>query len=342
VDSASPPTAPDPRTATTADLLAWRDAIVAEADKQLDAGNVDEAMVWLRRLESATIDDRTLESTDGRLSRIARGRRVVASFDSRRAPDDNEVVIVYGNYPHTYANVVANNPIKRHVADFWRFEHDAVESDRRWEGIERIYIINADDRRDRLDGVLRELALARAPFDRIVRIPAVIVDRTEYRAASGPIGCVSSHLLALRDAISHQYANVLVLEDDFCFTTDIEQHLDDLREFLRRSYDYWICLVATSKYGPVVRRDDLIAESHQVCTNTGGYLISAPGMRQLLPVYEEASAKMRSTGDTVPWAADRCWAVLQPSGRFLVFARKFGFQNSGYSDIEGGMARYLD
>jgi hypothetical protein len=48
------------------------------------------------------------------------------------------------------------------------------------------------------------------------------------------------------------------------------------------------------------------------------------------------------TGDTVLYAADRCWSVLQPSGKFFVFSRKFGFQAAGFSDIEGKITRYLD
>jgi hypothetical protein len=135
---------------------------------------------------------------------------------------------------------------------------------------------------------------------------------------------------------------VLVLEDDFCFTTDLAQHLTDLREFLSRAYEYWVCLVATSKFGPIVPVDDLIARSLQPCTNSAGHLVSLEGAKQVLRVYEHALEQMIRTGETIPWAADRCWFVLQPSGRFLVFRRKWGFQNSSYSDIEGAISRYLD
>ena len=86
------------------------------------------------------------------------------AFDPHRRPDPNEVVIIYGNYPHAFSNVIVNNPIDVHAADFWRFRHDRVESDTRWAGVDEIFIINVEERPDRLDSALRELTSARAPL----------------------------------------------------------------------------------------------------------------------------------------------------------------------------------
>jgi hypothetical protein len=337
------PLTPDElRRASTQDLLAWRDRILAEAASHFDAGQVEPAVQALRQLELATIDARTLEVTDAWLPAIAGTRRVVASFDPRRVPRAGELVIIYGNYPHVYANVVVNNPVRRHVADFGRFRHDVVEADPRWDAVEQVFVINSDARQDRYDDVLRELAAARAPFDRVTRIPAIAEDKARYGYAAGQMGCMRSHMEALRTVLDRGYRNVLVLEDDFCFTSDLEQHLSDLGVFFSRGYDFWVCLVATSKYGPIVPRDDLVADTYQACTNTAGHLLSNEGARQVLAVYEHALAQMKATGESLPWAVDRCWSVLQPSGKFLVFRRKWGFQTSSYSDIEGRISRYLD
>jgi hypothetical protein len=104
----------DLRSASTDDILSWRDRIVAEAAERMNGADVEAAIDVLAMLEFATIDDRTLQMTDGLLPRIAGARRVVASFDPKRVPQADELVIVYGNYPHTFASVVANNPVKRH------------------------------------------------------------------------------------------------------------------------------------------------------------------------------------------------------------------------------------
>ncbi|MBA2293223.1 MAG: hypothetical protein H0W15_12295 [Gemmatimonadales bacterium] len=326
--------------ASTSDLVALRDRIVAEATECMAAGDVPQAITVLRRLEAATIDSDTLDRTDLFLTAIAGNRTVVASCDSTRVPGADEVVVIYGNYPHAYANVVTNNPIKRHVADFWRFRHDRVESDRRWKGVDQIFVINLDDRRDRLDAVLRELAVARAPLDRVTRVPARRASGKTQ--ADGQIACLSSHIDALGRARSLAHRHVMILEDDFCFTSDLEIHLVDLKQFLERNYDYWICLIATSKYGETLPIDDLVAASFQACTNTGGYLVSAAGIDELLPVYERALAQLTATGDCITNAVDRCWSVLQPSGKFILFLRKFGFQVSSYSNIEHSVSRYLD
>ena len=330
------------RTATTQQMLDWRDRILSEARAHMQRLEVGEAESWLRQLEGATIDTQTLESTDLYLSAIARDRRIVASFDPSRRPDADEVVIVYGNYPHMFGNVVVNNPIRRHVADFWKFQHDVVESDSRWAGVDRIFVINVDERVDRYDAILRELASARAPFDRITRVSAMKREADDATALGGHIACLKSHIETLRQARAAQYKHVLVLEDDFCFTSDLEQHLTDLADFFNRKYDYWICLIATSKYGAIAPKDDLVSLSFQRVTNTAGHLVSREGLEQLLPVLEAALERLQSTGDCTDNPADRCWAVLQPSGRFFVFRRKFGFQAASFSNIEEAISRYLD
>lgn len=326
------------------DPLIARDRIIAQASRHFSDGEHAVATGLLRQLEWATIDEVTLRMTDPLLRPwIARGRKIVATFDSHRVPADDEIVVIYGNYPHCFANVVVNNPIKRHVAGFWDIEHDRIEYDVRWDHIDRIFIINAASRVDRFDMVLRELAAARAPFHKLVRLtPELRRHAGEPAQLSGSIGALESHLDVSRRAHAAGYSHILVLEDDFCFSSDLETHMRDLALFFERDYPYWICLIATSKYGHIVPQDDLISLSRQPCTNAGGYLLSREGLNRLLPVQEEALAALRATGDTNRYAADRCWAVLQDSGKFLVFRRKFGFQAASYSSIEATIARYLD
>jgi hypothetical protein len=332
----------DWRAARTEDVLAYRDRVVAAAAGHFAASRVASGIESLQLLASATIDDTTLQLTDRFLPAIAGTRKIVATFDPQRIAADDEVVIIYGNYPHMFGNVVVNNPIRRHVADFWTFKHDAVEFDERWKGIGRIFIINVDSRRDRFDSVLRELASARAPFHLITRVSARTIDPGALGGSGGQAACLGSHIDTLKTALTVNSAHVLVLEDDFCFTSDLELHISDLRTFVERDYDYWVCLIATSKYGSVVAKDDLVAMSFQPCTNTGGYLVSRAGIEKVLQVYEPALAAMKATGDHVTNAVDRCWSVLQSSEKFLVFRRKFGFQVASYSDIEGSISRYLD
>jgi hypothetical protein len=332
------------RPETPQDPLRLRDRLVAEARLHFEQGESEIASGLLRQLEFATIDESTVHMTDPFLrSAIARGKRIVASFDPCRCPRMDEVVVIYGNYPHTYENIVVNNPIKRHVASFWDLEHDSVEYDNAWENVEQIYILNVAHRLDRYDSILRELATARAPLQRITRIEAVPpVDTAHDARLAGTISCSQGHLTALRRAAASNHEHILVLEDDFCFTSDLDQHLADLRQFFARKYAYSVCLLATSKYGPILANDDLVSVSFQPCTNAAGYLVSRDGVEELLRIQTDALELLQATGAADRYAFDRSWGSLRESGMLWTFRRKFGFQVAGFSDIEGSIARYLD
>jgi hypothetical protein len=321
-----------------------RDQLISEAASHFANSEPRMAIELLQKLRGCDIDETILRSTDVFFRPWIVGyKSVIASFDPKRLPGEDEFIVIDGNYPHMYENIVINNPIKRHFSTFWDLAHDKTEYDARWEPVEQIYIINADSRIDRYDSILRELATAKAPFDRITRVPAFVSRDGTYSALiNGTIGCLESHLDVLRRARDSRFGHILVLEDDFCFTSDLESHLHDLKTFFQRGYSYWICLLATSKYGPIVAKDDLLSLTLQKCTNAAAYLASHSGVLSLIPVYEAALRDLTMTGDVARYAADRCWSVLQPSGKFFVFKRKFGFQAAGFSDIEGKITRYLD
>lgn len=323
-------------------LLALRDEIVAEATDHLEAGRVAEGATVLARLEHATVDERTLAATDPFLRAIAGERRIVASTDLARRPAVDEVVVIFGNFPHSFENVVVNNPIRRHVGGFGELPHDRFESDRRWDGVSRIVVINVEHRLDRRDAVMRELAAARAPLDRVVIFPAVVEQPTRKRDLNSSISCLKSHIAALELAAPAPGEHVLILEDDFCFTSDLDTHLSDLASFFDRGYDYVACLLGTSKYGRIEPRDDLVSESRQPCTNGSAYLVSGDHAARLLALRREGLARLIETRDSGRFATDRYWALLGPEGMLLVFRRKLGFQAASYSDIEGRVARYLD
>ena len=326
------------------DPLLMRDRLIRQAKHQVTQSEISEAFKSLGDLMYATIDEKTLDETDEILkNHILHNYQLIATCDPNRSAHNNEHVIIYGNYPHYFDNLLLNKVSRRHVSWFWKLKHDRVESHHSWDPIDQIFIINKDSRIDRFDAILNELARARAPFDRITRISAITPeDDGKNTAFIGTAGCLMSHIETLQCATALGKKNFLVLEDDFTFTNDIALHLCNLKTFFSREYDYWICLLATSKYGLIVQKDDLLSYTLQPCTNAAGYLISQSGIEQLLPVWKSALSRMNKTLDYQNNAADRCWAVLQKSGKFLVFRNKMGFQASSYSNIESNIARYFD
>lgn len=323
-------------------LLALRDEIVAQASVHFEAGRVAEGTAVLARLEHATVDEEALAATDPYLRAIAGERRIVATTDITRRPAAGEVAVVYGNFPHSFENVVVNNPIRRHVGGFGELPHDRFESDPRWDGVTRIVVISVEHRLDRRDAVMRELAAARAPLDRVVMFPAVVEQPTRNRCLNGGISCLKSHIAALEVAAPAMGEHVLILEDDFCFTSDIDTHLSDLATFVDRGYDYVVCLLGTSKFGRVEPRDDLVSESRQACTTAAAYLVSGDHAARLLALWRERLALLIKTRDAGRFASDRYWTLLGPEGMLLVFRRKFGFQAASFSDIQGQVGRPMD
>jgi hypothetical protein len=323
-------------------LLLQSDEIVSRAEVLFKEGESTNASSVLQSLRFGTVDENVVSRTDAFISLIARGRRVIATSDSKRQPLPGELVIIYGNYPCCYDNLLINNPVRRHVSSFFEINHDDVEFDYRWGAVERIFIINADQRIDRYDSVLRELARAHAPLDRITRISACMGEIGPTPTVSGTIGSVRSHVNALHAVKEQAYGNVLILEDDFCFTDDIDSHLDDLNIFMSAGYDYSVCLLATSKYGLITPFDELVSLSKQDCTNATAYLVSSKHIDTVIQVAEESLKGLLETFDCPTYALDRYWRCLQESNRFLVFRKKFGFQTASFSNIEKVIVRYLD
>ena len=235
-----------------------------------------------------------------------------------------------------------NNPIRRHVAGVGKPPYDVVESDLRWGGMARIVVINADHRADRLDAVMKELAMAGAPLVRALRQPAVFQEVTGDKWVDGQIGCLKSHRDSLRLAVPRQGEHVLILEDDFCFTSDFARHLDDLWSFTERRYDYVICLLATSKNGRIEPRDDLVSESRQPCTNSAAYLVSGDHYDRLSAMQENAIEQLIATRDPNRYAADRYWSGLGPEGRLLSSAKKWASRQPASATSNAGVSRYLD
>ena len=89
-------------------------------------------------------------------------------------------------------------------------------------GIDRIFFINLDHRTDRRVEIENELDIKGLEYE---RFPAI------RHETIGGVGCGRSHIGVLRLAKERGYKRILVLEDDFMFTTDsldIIKKLDDI------------------------------------------------------------------------------------------------------------------
>lgn len=292
------------------------------------------------------VDDHIIRNTDYMLSylktRGGKNRRVVATYDLNRQPTEDEIVICYGDFPSLYDNLIHNNPVRRHLKYFFQMDHDEVEASSTWEKIDRIYIVNLDERVDRYIETLRELKRMQVPLSIVERWSAARYQGTSDPSLNGHLGCMKSHIEIFEHANKKGYNHIIVLEDDFCFTEQLEQHHRDLTTFFERKYDYDVVLLATSRYYRCEPFDDLLVRSFQECTTTAGYMVSEEGRKRILPIWKNGYEKMVETGRSDIYAVDRCWSALQVDNKFFVFKTKFGFQRPGYSNITKETAFGMD
>lgn len=95
---------------------------------------------------------------------------------------------------------------------------------------EAIFLINLDERTDRLQESLQEFRKFDIQLDNFYRFPGLRF--TNNHPLSGRAGCFSSHRAIIQLAKDNGLKNVLVLEDDFSFTTDPVPTLGKCTEFL--------------------------------------------------------------------------------------------------------------
>ena len=148
-----------------------------------------------------------------------------------RQANENEYVICYGDYPHIYENLIINNPCYRHLKYFWKIKHDVEEYDAVWDNVDRIFIINLNERQDRYIETLRELKRFNVPLSKVERFSAFKEAPTDNNQLNGYIGCARSHLAILRLILERQYNNALILEDDVTFTENISLNIQNLKLF---------------------------------------------------------------------------------------------------------------
>ena len=249
-------------------------------------------------------------------------------------------IIMYGNYPWSYKNIPHEGDgrvLYRHVKYYKHLKHDFFESDNVWDAISHIYILNLEERVDRYMEILMELCRVHAPLPHIHHYIAKKETITGVRGQDVYIGATKNHC----EVLGHFYTQsrdsakkcALILEDDFMFTSSVEDHLNDLKLFFERKYSFDVCLLSTSKNGLYVSHDDLLYRSYQPCTTSSGYLVNRETVKLVYDTLKEGYKALKEGGDPNIYCCDRYWSKLQNRNQFFIFKQKMGFQRANYSNI---------
>lgn len=292
--------------------------------------NISKCQYWLSQFEFAELTP-NIYNNSNYLFKIL-GKKIVATFDSTREPVENEVVVIYGNYPDWHHALPCSSKIYRHVSMFFNITHDVVEYDSSWEDVSTIYILNLEDRSDRFSDTLISLASVRAPLHRIHHYKAKKDGLPPY------VGATKNHVDVVKHFVESGNEKCLILEDDIVFIDD-RTVWNNLNELSRRSYDYTICFLAISKHGERQPFDDLLSISKQECTTSSAYFLQKSTASIVLKTINEGLELMQSSGDHHHYCIDRYWAKLPG---ILFFRKKLAYQRPSFSNLTKQINFHLD
>lgn len=104
--------------------------------------------------------------------------------------------------------------------------------------VDKIYVINMDHNKERLNHIKYQLDKFNIPFQRIAGVNGKkVYPKYENKTSLGPgvLGCLLSHILVIKDAIKNDYENILVLEDDAILHRNFLQEFEKKYKFIKNN-----------------------------------------------------------------------------------------------------------
>lgn len=207
-----------------------------------------------------------------------------------------------------------------------------ISNDSFLDKIDQIYFINLEKRKDRLEQIEEEIKKISPNLEKVTRINAV-------EKEIGAIGCGLSHIKVLEDAIKNDYKQIIVLEDDFEFTKNIEEINYQINFLLTKVEDYNICSLSANINSSRFFKGDIHTALN--IQTTSGYIIHKRFYQDLIDNFSEAVHIMNKSYRYAQAEIDQHWKKLQgKDSKFYVFRPTLGKQRSGYSDIEKRHVNY--
>lgn len=265
--------------------------------------------------------------------------KIIGTCDSLYIPHEKEIVIYYGNYPDDYMSLPQSNRIYKHIIYKDDVPVDEFKCHPCWNKIDKIFIMGLEDESERTNDTILQLSLMNAPLNRIHLYKA----KKDKELNDIYIGATKNHLDCLQIMNDSLYETCLFLEDDFIFTSSIEENKKKLLTFIEREYDYDICFLSASKYHKRDDFDDLLILSKQICTTSSGYLINRRNINKVYnTVLEGYNLLLKNKDLSHIYCIDRYWAKLQQDNKVFIFKNKMGFQKPSKSKITGKLNYELD
>lgn len=293
--------------------------------------DIDTAQYWLSQFEFSELDQHIYNNSNYLFGIME--KKIVATFDYKREPLENEIVIVYGNYPDWHHALPCSSKLYRHVSLFYQLKHDIIEYHPSWESVDTIYILNLKERSDRYSDTLLALASVHAPLHRVYHYKA------EKDALPPYVGATKNHVDVMKHFQESNSKTCLIVEDDIVFLDDKEHIWNNLTEFFKRNYSYNITFLSLSKNGQREPLDDILSITKQSCTTSAAYFLNKETSQSVLDVADEGLRLMQETNNHHTYCIDRYWCKLP---NLLFFKKKLVYQRPSFSNLTKSVNFHLD
>jgi glycosyl transferase family 25 len=193
-----------------------------------------------------------------------------------------------------------------------------------FEYIDKVVYINLAHRTDRKEQTEKQL-MNLFPPEKIVRFEAIKND-------NGAIGCTMSHISVLEMAIKENLKNILILEDDIGWETNVI-NISVLTDLMNLRYDVVLLSGYYEKY-------DTKTFKITSAQTTGAYIVNNLYYQTLLTNFKEGLKNLIETNNSSKYAIDRYWKQLQLRHSWYIVIPQICFQIPSYSDIEKKNVNY--
>lgn len=198
--------------------------------------------------------------------------------------------------------------------------------------IDKIYYINLEKRKDRNREILEELTKISPLLHKVERFNAI-------EKNNGLLGCTMSHLAVIKDAIKKNYKNIIIFEDDFQFTSTIEEINKSLNNLLFNIKDFNICMLSANIIKSINYKDGLLEALN--AQTMSGYVVNNKIFEKLKDNLTIAVNNLSLGRERNIFACDQYWKKLQGKGKkFYILKKRIGKQRESYSDIENNIVNY--
>jgi GR25 family glycosyltransferase involved in LPS biosynthesis len=197
--------------------------------------------------------------------------------------------------------------------------------------LDAIIYINLENRGDRKDLLLKELAALDTNMSKVHKVSGV------YMPKNGHKGCIQSHILALNMIKLNQprWSRVLILEDDAESTEEPEQFNKILAQAMEKldtiDPDWNVLMLATAWkvihpadtpehqsleiYNPQGELVPIALQRLRSATTASAYIVKSSYVNEILKLFDRCNHNLQpdklNEDNYEPWALDQQWRILQ-------------------------------